>query len=197
MNTTRKFEREYQVRKALRVIEHYAEIAEARWLYDFMRGVIPADKNVVLLTADTTDWDVSFFSYLHPRIVSIYYSVNLSLGLGIGLDYFIRGAATAASVVSEHQLEMVGEMLKLQHEAMYESETFPYVAEKYLEDYVTIITTALVSPETTTWRQMLAFVSVVYWLLSFVDMKADEQNVSQTIYDILVDRAKKGFIDFI
>ncbi len=196
MNTTRELERDYQVRKALKVIEHYSEATEAKWLFDFMRGVIPADEQVVLLTPETENWDPSYFSYLHPRIVSIYYSVNLSLGLGIGLDYFIRGAATAASIVSEGQLEMVGQMLKLQHEAMYEAETFPYVAEKYLENYVTIITTALVSPETTTWRQMLAFISGVYWLLSYVDISGDDP-VLKTIYDILIDRAKKGFIDFI
>lgn len=196
MNTTRELEKDYQLRKAMKVIEYYSELHEAKWLYDFIGGVVPIDENVVLLTLDIKDWATEYFSYLHPRVMSIYYGINLGLGTGIGLDYFVRGAVTASSIVDENQLDMITHMLKLQHEYMYEKENYPYIAEKFLGDYVSILTTVLVNPETSTWRQMLAFVSGVYWLLSFVDT-SDDDSIIRRIYDILIDRAKKGFIDFI
>ncbi len=181
--------------KGTGVIEHYARLHEANWLSDYFRCTIEHDVDLEMWDLDLSEWNSeSSFSYLNPKVVSVFYGVNLGLGRGMGYDYFIRGAATLANIVNPSQLPSLTVWLEAQHVAMYEAETFPAVNEKFLQDYVDILTTTLLQEESTTWRPFLSFISGIYWLLSQVRVEADHPIVLE-IRELLLDRARKGLIE--
>ena len=188
-------DRDYLCSKALETIENYSALHEAPWLYNYFRTVIEHKEEFETFDLDLTEWiGEGGFSYLNPKVVSLFYGVNIGLGTGMGFDYFIRGAATAASLINPNQLPGLTVWLNAQHEAMFESEMFPAVNEKFLQDYVDILTTTLMQEETTTWRPFLSFVSGVYWMLAQIRLDATDSIVKE-VREILLDRARKGLIE--
>jgi len=188
-------DKEYLIAKGSSVIEYYANLHEADWLRMYLRGTVEHDVEIEAYDLDLSIWNGdSSFSYLNPKVVSIFYGVNIGLGAGIGFNLFIRGAATVANLIRDDQLVTVTSVLNMQHLVMVETESYPLIDEKFLKDYVDILSTALMQEETTTWRPFLSFVSGVYWQLSQIKVSENDAIVKE-VREILLDRARKGLIE--
>ena len=186
----------YQIDKAKSVLGHFAQLYEANWLWAFspdMRTQVDQEE-LEILTIDFTDWDgENSFHHLSPKVIALYEQVYSRQGEGMGFDYFTKGAVAMANLFPDPDLLMG--FFASQLEWMFETNEYPKLSPRYLEDYVDVITAVMLGEEQTTWKQMLAYTSGVYWVLSLCRIDSMYPGFQDTIRLYMIERAKKGTVD--
>lgn len=184
----------FQEHKAREILRHYATAFEAKWLLAFMPGSREADEELEFLDLDFADWiGEESFSHTSPKVIGLYEQTYSRQGEGLGFDYFIKGAVSVANLCPDPDL--LRDFFLGQLELMTEVSEYPMIVERFLEDYVDILEAILMGEERTTWKQLLAFNSGVYWMMGMVRPASMYPNFQEHIRKFMLDRAKLGIVD--
>lgn len=186
----------FQEHKAKEILHHYAKLYEAKWLVAFMPGSRPSDEEVEFLNLDYADWiGEESFSHMSPKVISLYEQTYSRQGEGLGFDYFIKGAVSVANLCPDPDL--LRDFFLGQLELMTEVSEYPLIVDRFLEDYVDVLEAILMGDERTTWKQLLAFNSGVYWMMGMVRPESMYPQFQGHIRQFMLSRAKLGVVDHI
>ena len=156
------------------VLAHGAKNYEAIWLPLFDLPVREDNPEFQIFDMDP---DVGItsdnFSHINPRALAVFEGANIPELQGYGFALFVRGAATVANFFPgddcSKAMDFVRLQLGLMNQRAHSSENpYPAIGEAWLPVYAACVNFIILGEATSSWQDLLAYVSGTLWMAGFV-----------------------------
>ena len=190
------------IQEATELIDSVIEMTEAFWLLTFIPSSRSSDDSLRMFKAiENIPVQPDDLSYTSNKAISVYETSYSNRGEGMQLEHFARGAASAAIVLEDDDLDMFGTLLGRVLDKVDELREWPALDESFMAEYVSCLKAIVGNGEPMSQSSLLGYNAGLWWAMGHikdaetVPIGAKAESLRDFVFSAFLDRASRGVLD--